>query len=63
MTTGEIQKAIMNLENDKSPGSNGFGSEWCRTFKEELTPVLLKTLNCTLKKTPIPPAGKKLLYH
>ena len=42
ITSTEIETMIKNLATNKSPGPNGFRDEFYQTFREELTPILLK---------------------
>ena len=54
ITSTEIETMIKNLPTNKSPGPATFTGEFYQTFREELTPVLLKLFQNTAEGGTLP---------
>ena len=54
ITSTEMETVIKNFPTNKSPGPNGFTGELYQTFREELTPILLKLFQNIAERGTLP---------
>ncbi|KAI9999450.1 hypothetical protein NQD34_018194 [Periophthalmus magnuspinnatus] len=56
ITLGEIKEAILKMQNSKAPGPDGYTVEFYKTFKDQISPMLLEVFNEALIRGLLPPS-------
>ena len=54
ITSTEIEIVIKNFPTNKNPGRDGFTGKFYQTFREELTPILLKLFQNIAERGTLP---------
>ena len=54
ITSTEIETVIKKFPTNKSPGPDGFTGDFCRTFREEMPPILLKVFHKIAEEGTLP---------
>ena len=54
ITSTEIETVIKNLPTNRRPGPDGFTGEFYKTFREELTPIILKLFQNIAERGTLP---------
>lgn len=57
----EINTAISKLKNNKSPGADGYISEWYKIYRKTVIPLLHKTFNWIMKGGAIPDSWREAI--
>ena len=50
----EVKEAIRSMQSGKAPGSDGYGTEFYKTFSDKLAPILLDMFNESLANGSLP---------
>uniref|UniRef100_A0A674MA14 Reverse transcriptase domain-containing protein n=1 Tax=Takifugu rubripes TaxID=31033 RepID=A0A674MA14_TAKRU len=55
ITISEVKDAISSLQSNKSPGPDGFTTEFYKTYSEAIAPTLVRVFNDARAKGLLPP--------